>query len=533
MPGPFIFIATNRLREGRFHAEQQRVPTLAGFIEANEPRLIAFNEYVNEERSEVTVVQVHPDAASFEFHLGVVGDRAREAYARTLEATTSIEVFGTPTETILRTLGQQAGSGVRLKIYPHHLGGFTRTPRHRCPPAGPADPASNLLRLTCNNNLLPRSVRCMDRGRLSRIRGALTPREWAHATGMAAVVIGLHVVGWVTLLAIVVPGHYSIGTQAFGAGIGITAYTLGARHAFDADHISAIDNTTRKLMADGKRPLSVGFFFSLGHSTVVFVLALLLSLGMRAIIGPVRNDSSALHHVTNLVGTGVSGTFLYLIAAINLVILAGILKVFRELRQGRFDEQALEARLNERGFVNRLFGNLMRSIRRPGQMYGVGLLFGLGFDTATEVALLVLAGTGAASGLPWYAILCLPVLFAAGMSLLDTIDGSFMNFAYGWAFSNPVRKVYYNITITGLSVVVALLIGTVELAGLVGQQLSLGGPFWTWVEGLNINTLGFFIVGLFVATWALAMFAWRAFRIEQRFASRAPRRPRELPEAAD
>jgi high-affinity nickel-transport protein len=229
----------------------------------------------------------------------------------------------------------------------------------------------------------------------------------------------------------------------------------------------------------------------------------------------------------------VSGTFLYLIAAINLVILAGILKVFRELRQGRFDEQALEARLNERGFVNRLFGNLMRSIRRPGQMYGVGLLFGLGFDTATEVALLVLAGTGAASGLPWYAILCLPVLFAAGMSLLDTIDGSFMNFAYGWAFSNPVRKVYYNITITGLSVVVALLIGTVELAGLVGQQLSLGGPFWTWVEGLNINTLGFFIVGLFVATWALAMFAWRAFRIEQRFGSRAPRRPRELPEAAD
>ena len=373
----------------------------------------------------------------------------------------------------------------------------------------------------------------MDRARLSRTRGALTPREWAHATGMAAVVIGLHVVGWVTLLAIVVPGHYSIGTQAFGAGIGVTAYTLGMRHAFDADHISAIDNTTRKLMADGKRPLSVGFFFSLGHSTVVFVLALLLSLGMRAIIGPVRNDSSALHQVTNLVGTSVSGTFLYLIAAINLVILAGILKVFRELRHGRFDEQALEARLNERGFVNRLFGNLMRSIRRPGQMYGVGLLFGLGFDTATEVALLVLAGTGAASGLPWYAILCLPVLFAAGMSLLDTIDGSFMNFAYGWAFSNPVRKVYYNITITGLSIVVALLIGTVELAGLLGQQLSLGGPFWTWVEGLNINTLGFFIVGLFVATWALAMFAWRAFRIEQRFGSGAPRRPRELPEAAD
>src|SRR5215467_10472155 len=353
----------------------------------------------------------------------------------------------------------------------------------------------------------------MDRGRLSRIRGALTPWEWVHATGMAAVVIGLHVVGWVTLLAIVVSGHYSIGTQAFGAGIGVTAYTLGARHAFDADHISAIDNTTRKLMADGKRPLSVGFFFSLGHSTVVFVLALLLSLGMRAIIGPVRNDSSALHQVTNLVGTSVSGTFLYLIAAINLVILAGILKVFRELRQGRFDEQALEARLNERGFVNRLFGNLMRSIRRPGQMYGVGLLFGLGFDTATEVALLVLAGTGAASGLPWYAILCLPVLFAAGMSLLDTIDGSFMNFAYGWAFSNPVRKVCYNITITGLSVVVALLIGSVELLGLLAGQLGWRGEFWSWLGGIDLNAIGFLVVGLFVLTWAVALLVWRYARI--------------------
>ncbi len=334
---------------------------------------------------------------------------------------------------------------------------------------------------------------------------------------MSAVVVLLHVVGWVTLLAVVVPGHYSIGTQTFGVGIGITAYTLGARHAFDADHISAIDNTTRKLMADGQRPLSVGFFFSLGHSSVVFALSLLLSLGIRALAGPVRNGSSGLHQFSTVVGTGVSGLFLYLIAAVNLVVLAGILRVFRDMRRGRFNEKTLEAHLNERGLLNRVFGKLMRSIRRPGQMYGVGLLFGLGFDTATEVAFLVLAGTGAASGLPWYAILCLPVLFAAGMSLLDTIDGSFMNFAYEWAFSNPVRKVYYNITITGLSVAVALLIGTAELAGLLGKEFSLSGPFWTWVEGLNINTLGFFIVGLFAATWAVALFAWRAFRIEQRF----------------
>jgi high-affinity nickel-transport protein len=334
---------------------------------------------------------------------------------------------------------------------------------------------------------------------------------------MSAVVVALHVIGWFTLLAMVVPGHYKIGTQVFGAGIGVTAYTLGMRHAFDADHISAIDNTTRKLMADGKRPLSVGFFFSLGHSTVVFVLSLLLSLGMRALAGPVQNGNSRLHQITGIVGTGVSGTFLYLIAIVNVVVLVGILKVFREMRRGHYDEQTLEQHLNERGLLNRFFRRLMNSITKSRQMYGVGLLFGLGFDTATEVALLVLAGAGAAGGLPWYAILCLPVLFAAGMSLLDTIDGSFMNFAYGWAFSNPVRKVYYNITITGLSVIVALLIGTVELTGLVGQELNLGGPFWTWIEGLNINTLGFVIVGLFIATWALALIAWRAFDLERRF----------------
>ena len=334
---------------------------------------------------------------------------------------------------------------------------------------------------------------------------------------MSAVVVALHVIGWFTLLAMVVPGHYKIGTQVFGAGIGVTAYTLGMRHAFDADHISAIDNTTRKLMADGKRPLSVGFFFSLGHSSVVFVLSLLLSLGMRALAGPVQNGNSRLHQITGIVGTGVSGTFLYLIAIVNVVVLVGILKVFREMRRGHYDEQTLEQHLNERGLLNRFFRRLMNSITKSRQMYGVGLLFGLGFDTATEVALLVLAGAGAAGGLPWYAILCLPVLFAAGMSLLDTIDGSFMNFAYGWAFSNPVRKVYYNITITGLSVIVALLIGTVELTGLVGQELNLGGPFWTWIEGLNINTLGFVIVGLFIATWALALIAWRAFDLERRF----------------
>jgi nickel/cobalt transporter (NiCoT) family protein len=356
----------------------------------------------------------------------------------------------------------------------------------------------------------------VDKARLHAITTSLTRREWAQAGGMTAAVLALHVIGWGTLLLIVVPGHYSIGTQTFGAGIGLTAYTLGMRHAFDADHISAIDNTTRKLMADGKRPLSVGFWFSLGHSSVVFALSVLLGLGLRALVGPVRTDGSALHRVTNLVGTGISGTFLYLIAVINIVVLVGILKAFRKLRQGDTDRQVLEASLAGPGFLTRIFAPVMRSIRRPGQMYGVGLLFGLGFDTATEVALLVLAGSGAAQGLPWYAILCLPVLFAAGMSLLDTIDGSFMNFAYGWAFANPVRKVYYNITITGLSVVVALLIGSVELASLAAQQFSLSGPFWSWISGLDLNTIGFAIVGLFIVTWAIALLAWRILGIEHR-----------------
>jgi high-affinity nickel-transport protein len=356
-------------------------------------------------------------------------------------------------------------------------------------------------------------------GRLSRIRGALTPAEWRRMAGVAGTVVMLNVVGWFVLIAVVAPNHYSLGAGGgtFGVGIGVTAYTLGMRHAFDADHISAIDNTTRKLMAEDQRPLSVGFWFSLGHSSVVFFLTFLLSLGVKAIVGPVRNDNSALHHYTGLIGTSVSGTFLYLIAIINLVILYGILRVFRDMRRGTYDEATLEEHLNNRGFMNRLLGGLMKSIKKPWQMYPIGVLFGLGFDTASEVALLVLASSSAAFGLPWYAILCLPVLFAAGMSLFDTIDGSFMNFAYGWAFSQPVRKVYYNLIITGLSVAMALIIGTVELLGLLSQQLNLGGRFWTDVQNLNLNTLGFIIVGLFIVTWIVSMMIWRYARIEDKW----------------
>jgi nickel/cobalt transporter (NiCoT) family protein len=356
-------------------------------------------------------------------------------------------------------------------------------------------------------------------GALRRIRCRLTRREWAGVAGMAAVVLGLHAFGWFTLLALVVPRHYSLGTQVFGVGIGITAYTLGLRHAFDADHIAAIDNTTRKLMADGRRPLSVGFWFSLGHSTIVFGLALLFCLGVKALAGPVEDGGSTLHSVTGVVGTGVSGAFLYVIAALNVAILVGIARVFRAMRRGSFDEAELEAQLDARGFMNRFLGRFTRAIRAPWQMYPLGMLFGLGFDTATEVGLLFLAAGAAGAGLPWYAILCLPVLFAAGMSLFDTIDGTFMNFAYGWAFSRPVRKVYYNLVVTSLSVAVAFAIGTIELLTVVAEKLRLEGGFWAWVSGIDLNLVGYGIVGLFVVTWAGAIAVWRLGRIEEKWAA--------------
>src|SRR5579859_2287641 len=298
--------------------------------------------------------------------------------------------------------------------------------------------------------------------RAERIGAALTPGEWSRAGGMAAAVAGLHILGW-GMLALALSGHYHISkTEIFGLGTGFLAYTLGMRHAFDADHIAAIDNTTRKLVGEGKRPLSVGFFFSLGHSSVVFVLAILLNFGLRDLDKQVSNGDSGLHNITSIVGTCVSGFFLFLIAAFNLVILAGILKVFRAMRTGAYDDDQLEEQLNKRGLMNRFLGPLARRVDTPWKMYPIGFLFGLGFDTATEIALLVLAGTAVAGGLPFYAILSLPILFAAGMSLFDTADGCFMNFAYDWAFARPVRKVYYNLTITGLSVFVAVFIGAVE-----------------------------------------------------------------------
>jgi len=354
------------------------------------------------------------------------------------------------------------------------------------------------------------------RGRFEIIRRGLSRAEWAKVAGMVATIVILNVVGWSLLAA--ASGHFHTSKyEVFGFGTGILAYTLGMRHAFDADHIAAIDNTTRKLIHDGERPLSVGFWFSLGHSSIVFVLAFLLNFGIRALNLAVANDSSSLHKWTGIIGTTVSGTFLYLIGIINLVVLASIVKVMREMRQGRYDDEELERQLASRGFMNRLLGGFSKRVDKPWKMYPIGALFGLGFDTATEVGLLVLAGTAVVGGLPFYAVMSLPILFAAGMCLLDTIDGCFMNFAYDWAFAKPIRKIYYNLTMTGLSVFVALFIGTVEITGLIATEEHASGGVWSFVEAFNINRAGFIIVGVFVATWIIALGIWKYAKIEARW----------------
>jgi len=335
-------------------------------------------------------------------------------------------------------------------------------------------------------------------------------------------VIFFLLIGGTLLMWAATSGHYRLGDGTlFGWGTGFLALTLGMRHAFDADHISAIDNTTRKLMSEGQRPMGVGFFFSLGHSSVVTALAILLNFGIKSLGDQVKNDNSSLHHYTGLIGTSVSGGFLMLIALLNLIVLVSVLKVFKKMREGMYDETELEKHLNSRGFMMRFFGPIARRIDSSWKMYPLGVLFGLGFDTATEVALLVLAGSSVIAGLPWWAILSLPMLFAGGMSLLDTIDGSFMNFAYGWAFSRPVRKVYYNIVITGLSVLVAIFIGGLEVAQVFAGQLNLTGGFWDYANNFNINKAGFIIVGMFVAVWAFALLLWRFGNIEQRWHNKA------------
>jgi high-affinity nickel-transport protein len=360
------------------------------------------------------------------------------------------------------------------------------------------------------------SAQTADSAAPGRVKRRITKSERRRMGGMFGVIALLHVVGF-GLLFTAAAGHYSMGKTVFGIGTGVLAYTLGLRHAFDADHISAIDNTTRKLMAEKKRPLAVGFFFALGHSTVVLVLALLLNFGTDLLGNQIKDQNSALHRYTGLISTSVSGGFLLLIAALNLIVLLSIVKVFMGMRKGKLDEAQLEHQLNSRGLLNRFFGPLARSVDTSWKMYPIGALFGVGFDTATEISLLVLAGSAAAGGLPFWAFLSLPILFTAGMTLLDTVDGTFMNFAYDWAFSRPVRKVYYNITITFLSVAVAAYIGGLEVIGLIASQLNLTGGFWDYAANFDINKAGFVIVGLFVATWVVALLVWRLGRFEKRW----------------
>ena len=323
----------------------------------------------------------------------------------------------------------------------------------------------------------------------------------------------LHVIGWGLLLL------YGASHPGFLA-LGGLAYTFGLRHAFDADHISAIDNTTRKLLQSGRKPVGVGFFFSLGHSTVVFLIAVALGFAVKWIVQGVVSNGGELRSIGGVVGTSVSGVFLVLIGVLNLVVLADIIRVYRRMRRGEFDRDGLEHELISGGVMTRLFGRIFRLIEHSWQMYPVGFLFGLGFDTASEVALLAISAGAAAQGVPFGAVVSLPVIFAAGMSLMDTLDGTLMTNAYSWAFASPIRKVFYNLTVTSLSVFVALFVGAVELAQVLIQTLDLRGPVFQGIVAFDlVGKLGYVIVAAFVVTWAAAFLIYKVRRIDERWSA--------------
>jgi nickel/cobalt transporter (NiCoT) family protein len=343
---------------------------------------------------------------------------------------------------------------------------------------------------------------------MARWTKALTRSEWLRLGGFGGAVVFLHLLGWGLFL------YYARHNPAL-AGLGSLAYTFGLRHAFDADHIAAIDNTTRKFLQDGRRSMGTGFFFSLGHSTIV----LGLTAGLAVAAKTVNSKIPAVQGYGGYIGASVSGTFLLLIGLLNLFVLLDILGVFRAMKRGLYNEQKLEEALQNQGLMSRFF------LRRVGdridsswKMYPLGVLFGLGFDTATEIGLLAIAAGVATHHVPFFAVISLPIIFAAGMSLMDTADGAFMSHAYGWAFSNPVRKVYYNITVTSLSVTVALAIGTVELLQVTAAKLSLSGGFWTFLADLDFGRIGYAVVGMFIATWAFSLIVWKTRRIEARWA---------------
>lgn len=293
-------------------------------------------------------------------------------------------------------------------------------------------------------------------------------------------------------------------------GFGFLAYTLGLRHAFDADHIAAIDNTVRKLVQQKEEPTGLGFFFSLGHSSVVFVMTMVTAFSMQW----AQQNIPQIKEIGSLIGTAVSGGFLVLIGMFNLYIWFDIYKLFVQMRNGEADEGNLDQILLSRGLISRFFAPLYRLINKSWHIYPLGFLFGLGFDTASEVALLAISANAATQSMPVSVIISLPILFAAGMSLLDTADGVFMTTAYNWAFSTPLRKIYYNLSVTGLSVVAALFIGLIELAQILTPKLGLKGGIWEWIQNLDFGGIGYLLVGLFVLAWGVSYFLWKSLRFE-------------------
>ncbi|WP_093672876.1 HoxN/HupN/NixA family nickel/cobalt transporter [Sporolactobacillus nakayamae] len=296
-------------------------------------------------------------------------------------------------------------------------------------------------------------------------------------------------------------------------GLGLVAYTLGLRHAFDADHIAAIDNVVRKLTQQKKNPMGVGFYFSLGHSSVVLLMAVGLALSVRW----AQHHLPLFEHVGGFIGATVSGSFLIVIAVINLFIVVDLQKVFRRLKKHEFDQEQFEQLLESRGFLSRAFKPLFAFINQSWHVFPLGFLFGLGFDTATEISLLALSAESARTHMSFAAILALPLLFAAGMNVMDTTDSVMMTRAYHWALDTPVRKVYYNLTVTTVSVMAALMIGVVELAQVAGELFQLKGSFWNWVQRIDLNWMGYGLIILFITVWAVAYLIWKFLRIDQRW----------------
>jgi nickel/cobalt transporter (NiCoT) family protein len=339
---------------------------------------------------------------------------------------------------------------------------------------------------------------------------AFSSAEWTRLAGLYGFIVTLHVLGWALYL------HYASDFPAL-VGLGFVAYMFGLRHAFDADHIAAIDDTVRYMLQKGRRPLGIGFFFSLGHSTIVLCLAVGIAFAAVA----VKQQLPELKDIGGLLGATVSGTFLWIIGVLNVLVLMDILGVWKQAKTGTHDHHHLEELLLRRGLINRLFGGrLQKFLNHSWQMYPLGLLFGLGFDTASEVGLLAMTAGASTGNLPTPAVLCLPILFAAGMSLMDTTDGVLMSKACNWAFLNPLRKIFYNITTTSLSIAVALVIGAIELAQVLISVLNLHGAFYDAIAGLDFGLLGYLIVGLFLAAWGLSVALWKLGRIEQRYGSR-------------